>query len=267
VGSGPGITIDAPHILVYLRGLTLNGQPGGTDGIVYTRAGRVVVDHCQINRMPGRSIVATASVGTLLVRDTTLTGSGSPAVDLPGTITVNLDRVTIDTTSGGPAVYVIGGADVSINDSSIVRNFGRGLEIFAQSGATARVAVAKSLVAQNGDVGIVAGTDTSGAKYYLTVSDSTVFRNFFGIYLSTYSGGQGTATITGNTISENGSASGVVANGGGSTTVVLAGNTITRNYNGIDNVGATIKTPANNNVAQNTNADVIGTALTPLVQK
>src|SRR5882762_5457240 len=108
----PGIRINAGNSdTVILRNLAINGiggtSFGGTDGIVISNAGRVMVDNCSISGFLGNSInVNTVTDISVTVTNTNITGTAGTSMGIlvqstAGRVTVAADHVTIRNTHNG----------------------------------------------------------------------------------------------------------------------------------------------------------------------
>ena len=92
VFSGDGIVVDAPGIVVVLRGLSINGQ-GGQSGINLLQGARLRIESCVISNMKGDGILHGADGSEMIVLDTILRDNLGNGIDVLAAASVVLDHV------------------------------------------------------------------------------------------------------------------------------------------------------------------------------
>jgi len=201
--SGSGIQVDANSgDVISVRGLVIDGQGVGAEGIRIRVASAVHVQNCVIRNLEfsgsGAGIFLTALVSIqLFVSDTTIYNNGSAAPtggilvkpQNTGSATVVLDRVHLENNVIG--LWVIGeastgnGAHVVIRDSVVSGNASDGILATSQPGqAAAFVVVEHTSAVNNAVTGILA----NGPRATIVLNDDTIYRNGAGI--SALNGGQ-----------------------------------------------------------------------------
>jgi hypothetical protein len=141
--SGAGITVNGSGIVVVLRGLTLNGL-GGASGISFNQGAELTVEDCEIaNIIGGYGIVATASSGTISVRNTVVR-KAEWGISINGALDAVLDGVRVDST-GNVGIEALGGSKVTVINSVVARTQ-LGVYGEAQSGEATDVVVSRSTI-------------------------------------------------------------------------------------------------------------------------
>ena len=130
--SGDGITVAAGSIdVVVLRGLTLNGLSGASEGIDFDTGGALHIENCAINGFGSRGILFDAA-GELFIKDTIVRngGVGIFITASSGTARASIDHCRIENNSGA-GVFVNAGGEVTVNDSLAAGNIGSGFLVQA----------------------------------------------------------------------------------------------------------------------------------------
>lgn len=124
VTTGSGVLVQASNVVVALRGLSINGLWGVTQGIAFHQGAQLTIEDCEIENQ-WNGIEITAADSQLVVRNSTLRNS-----------------------FGGVDTYLLSGyARVTIADSTIAYNTNG---IYAQSvGGSLQVTVTRSILASN----------------------------------------------------------------------------------------------------------------------
>jgi hypothetical protein len=207
VTSGDGIDITGDPSAVILRGLTVNNQGSGGNGVNCADVGTLHIESCIVNGFGTSNGLEIDGSGSIFVEDTTFRGNGSGIsviLQVAGT-TVNLamDRVHLDANESG---LFLGTSDpgaavnAAIRNSSVSGNtaaLGGGMFVRASAGA-ASLDIESCLVTNNvGDGIIVQGSGAATAS----ISNCTISRNS-GAGFSITSGGaiysRGQNTLIGN---------------------------------------------------------------------
>jgi hypothetical protein len=210
-----GVVIATPGVNVVLRGLSINGQGGG-NGIRMVAGNKLTVKNCVVSNMglSGISVTGPIAVRVIdtLVRDNgsfgilledgalgtitraVVSGSASAGVvargQLAGTTTSAdiADSIMAGNLSGavGTASNATAKVNVTIRNSSAVRNSNFGLAAEASGGSSVRLTASNNIVSNNqvGISALSAGTTVVAAGN--TVSDSLVagFQNVAGVFRS-----------------------------------------------------------------------------------
>ncbi len=219
VFSGDGVTIATAGIHVVLRGLTINGL-GGTHGVNMTSGTTLSVENCVIGNF------STASAHGVFVNTpaqlrvvNSLLRSNYIGVTVSSGATASVSETKfLGNSIGVYATDSYGGSGVTTQafvDRSVAT---RGSTGFATTASTAgnisRIFIADSVVSDNELYGV--DSFSGGGTSELTLTNSRVFRNLYGLLVS----GSGAKLIaTGNTIAKNDtglyqSASGVLESAG-----------------------------------------------------
>ena len=220
-----GIIIDGMGILVTLRGLTINGQDGGSAGIEFQQGARLNVDQCLITNVIGAGLRAYAPNGQVYISDSTVRYSGSDGIRVvDGQATI--DRVRVENNVGaGISVRPAGSpsmvANAQVRNSVASGNIGAGFSVTTNDVAQgARLTIERSSALGN-SYGFVAN---GPGLVTMIVTDSNAMENF---------------------------GSGVSGNGP-TVSVVVSGSTLSRNGTyGIERLGGTVTTLQNNTVEMN----------------
>jgi hypothetical protein len=159
-----GITIDAPGIVVRLRGLSIDGLGTGLVGVNFIRGARLYIEKCSIASFQAgaaqgvRFIPDTAA--ELYVNDTVISENGTAATGA---------GIFVQPSRAAPAKVVLDGVQ-------LLRN-AQGLRVDGTLGATGtrRVTVTRSEVAGNLFQGIVATTNSAAIS--ILVNSTAVSNN------------------------------------------------------------------------------------------
>jgi len=186
--SGDAITINVDNALIVVRGLTLNGALGGTNGITFTGATTVsnttlYIENCAISGF-GFNGVNFARNGVLFVSDTTVRQSSNAGIyvngntGLPSHAMINHALLEANNTAG----ILVDNAIVTIRDSVAAGSVqGEGFWARASiNGTTADLSADNCAATNNGDTGFAAGGGGGSAR--LAVSNSVASSNVSGIY-------------------------------------------------------------------------------------
>ncbi len=144
VPNNNGITINVgANDIVVLRGLTLNGVPGG-DAIFFNRGGALHVEKCVINGWGGHGInfaptsgFAKGEANQLFVKDTIVRNNDGTGIQIKsdfGKVSATLDGCRLEQNSNG--LLAGPNAVVTIRDSTASGNRNDGFGTSAQAGAT-----------------------------------------------------------------------------------------------------------------------------------
>jgi hypothetical protein len=199
VASGAdGIVVNAgPSDAVFLRGLTIGGLSGATNGIKLSAGGALYVEHCTINGFAAGILVEPAGGSTrVFINDTIVRDSGVGISFAPtggGTVTASLDNVRTEN-NGTAGVESDAGAVASVRNSVSARN---GTGFFASASGGFTVINLESTIASGNGTGIDSGT----ADSTINMSNVTVVAN--GTGLSPTSGGH-IVSFGNNKITDNG---------------------------------------------------------------
>jgi hypothetical protein len=174
--GNPAITVDALRSVVQLRGLTLDGKSGGTNGISYTGAGtRVEIIDCLIHNFSADGILlnshdASGSTSTILISNTSSPNNGSIGIEInpQGTVVLRgaLDHVVADGnfssgiviigTNNGPGGFV----DFAISNSMSDSNSGDGITL--EGTGNLKLEMRDSTLSNNGFNGITVSDAVAG---------------------------------------------------------------------------------------------------------
>jgi parallel beta helix pectate lyase-like protein len=178
-----GIAINAPGVVVALKGMTITGQ-GGHSGINFLQGAELTIENCEIANLENSGtaiagIFAQAPGGRVVVRNTTVHDS----VFVPGiwvrqgtageTTTLVADEVTVH--NCGYGVIAGGAGHGGTAEAYLTRvtitGTASGAVLADSGGATALISVANSTLSGNKYGVIVSGTAT------LVVATSVIVRN------------------------------------------------------------------------------------------
>ena len=167
-GGGPGV--------VQLRGLTLDGKDGGTNGIVFDgTATRVEIIDCLIHNFSGNGILLNPSLvgvvgpDTVIISNTVVTDNGGPGIELNPQQTDPSLRGAFDhvITSGNSssgiiidATNYVGPVDIAISNSVSDGNSGDGITIAGVGNV--KVEMRESTLSNNGFNGITVSKAIAG---------------------------------------------------------------------------------------------------------
>jgi parallel beta helix pectate lyase-like protein len=253
VFTGVGIAVNAPGASVVLRGLTINGQGGGSKaGINVTSAQVVHIERCTVTNLgDGISIDGTAHAyitDSLMLRTAGVFG-GAASGDL------NVSDTHIANHNGGEGIRVFGGA-LTLNRVEI-DNSGTGVSVVPFS--PAQVVIRDSAFTGN-TFGVTAITNAAGQIAHVAVERSAALRNMgSGFIANSVAGGTVTFVLSDSVSIENGQ-SGLFAGGAG-TTASVGGSTLSRNGNAglFQTSSAVLNSHGNNAVTGNVLNNITGT--------
>jgi hypothetical protein len=249
VFSADGITINGAGINVLLKGLSINGL-GGVNGINFVQGASLHVEGCTMTGFSQGGIVING-VGKVTIVDTSLLGN-EIGIWAKAAAIVTVARATMDRNHSA-GLFITSGASASVVQSTVTNSTGPGIEVRGHASGDTRASIDSSLLADNGDRGVLVYDDGAATVIKADISRSTIVRNGLGIdVLATV--GTGRVSATQNVISDN-NTYGLVANGAGSK-VRATQNTIVRNDTGFQgNPLNTMFSPGTNYVRDNTSSD------------
>jgi parallel beta helix pectate lyase-like protein len=167
--------------IVVLRGLSIDGQGLGIDGIKFLSGLSLTVENCEINRVVEKGInFKPVGSSQLFVKDTVIRnnnfGNGAGIVIQPGDMgsaDVTINHVQIERNALG--IEANNHSKVSIRDSEISRNSSEGVRAHSTLDVKGNVVVnvVGTLVNLNSGSGIKA--DGGGA--FIRIADTSVFDN------------------------------------------------------------------------------------------
>jgi len=242
-----GVTVNAPGATVVLRGLSINGQGGGT-GINVQNAARVRIEGCVVSNMAQDGIYHVASGAAVVVLDTIVRDNANFGINIIANTSVVLDRVRVEH-NGGSGLGIVpasaAGSSATITDSLFAHNLAHGIVADAPNGAITRVQVDRSNLSDNAGSGFLGTTVHAGANVRASFVRNDIHGN--GVDGVTLSGANGFVAMyaTDNAVQGN-AVFGMHASG--SAELDVASNTAHRNGNlalWCDN-GASIPTLGNN---------------------
>jgi parallel beta helix pectate lyase-like protein len=176
VTAGDGITVTAGAVdAVILRGLTINGGGGGTNGINFTAGGDLHVDNCVIN---GNSTglgfgINSSSTGRLSVADTVSRGCNTGIHVSSGRLSATRCRLE----RNGNGIILESRAKGSISQCVVSGNNVPGISVGNFTvGEGGELNVDDCLIANNGSAGVQASTGG-----LIRISNSTVTDNATGL--------------------------------------------------------------------------------------
>lgn len=257
-----GVTVQGAGINVLLRGLTINGQGGGSFGIGFSQGARLAIEDCEISGMGSGGIFAFAPGAVLTITDTVVRNSGGTGITVGGDMGASIVRVRAESNHGA-GIEITDGAQVSIDDSVAVDNSAGVLATNFFGGTTTKVTVA-GLVARGNDDGVVSSTTISSATTVVHVARSNLSQNkFSGMQVCcSDDGGTATASITDSHLTSNGNRGVLFEAPSAASVLTVGGNRILDSGVGIDhNIGGgTVYTRSDNTIVP----QVTSGTLTPL---
>ena len=202
IGASGGVTINAPNVVVILRGLTIDGTfyIGTSIGVSFVNGAVLHIENCRISGFrgdPGHGVKFAPPTGVssrLFVSDSVITDNGLPSsgggiiIQTAGTATVlaMLDRVRVNNNTYGIFANGIGGTasmSVHIRDSVAAGNTFHGITASTAAGQSpTSVTVDRSSSLLNST-----GIRAEGSLAFILLGNSTVISNLTG--LSSASGG------------------------------------------------------------------------------
>jgi len=177
--GGVGITINAgPNDAVSLRGLSIDGEGSGFNGIQFNAGKSLTVENSTIRHLSNGIQFAPNASSRLSIANSSISDNSAGMVVAP---------------SGSGAVTIV------LNRVEVNNNTNHGIEVDGNAGTTLAATVTDSVVANNGDVGIFAfnivnapttvtvvrsvsannntGIDAAGTGVTLRLANSTVTGN------------------------------------------------------------------------------------------
>jgi len=179
VFSGTGITVNAAAgDSVILRGLTVNSQGTGGDGIDLN-GGNLHVESCVVNGFSHAKGLFMSETGKLEVKDSILRGNDTAIqVTAPmNTAEVTIDNVRLEFNLNG--LEVRERARVTIRNSVISNNSDDGVSVQVFSTASAELTVENCVVSHN-SAGVFTESGNTGVAT-IRISNSTVTNNGTGL--------------------------------------------------------------------------------------
>ena len=211
-------------VSVSLRNLVIGPPPGGGGGAgVVISAGNLSVEHCVIANLAGRAIEASA------------------------TAVVRVYETTIRQNSDGGLIFREG-ARGTVARVYAVGNGGAAIMGYGEATGHTIVDITDSVV-EGSFSGINGSSQQFAASVTMTVANSQIVRNQYGVLGETVFSGPVIISAKNNVISNN-LASGVYSAGNG-VKIWAAGNTVTGNAIGL-NAGAILESAGTNDVRNNT---------------
>ncbi len=260
-----GVDIAGAGIRVVLRGLAINGQ-GGDSGISVSNGSDVVIERCTISNMTvaGIEVQLPLQPLRLSVADSVLSAN-HVGVSLQGgaqRVTVVMLRTRIER-SAHQAIGAINNVDVHVADSVISGNsIGIGFPAISATSALApvRLSIDATHVVDNGSVGILIGTSSSG-DVRATVTRSTIARNGGNglTAQTTAAGNRADLLLVSSTVADNSGIGVVSFSSAGATHVVVSESNIVNNTGvGMAGTSGTFYTRGNNTLRGNNGAELSG---------
>jgi hypothetical protein len=199
------VDISGSGINVVLKGLTLLGQ-GGIHGVSMASGQSLTIENCEVSGFTGTGISvgggADARILDTVVKDNQvgirMTGGGRGAISRTRVLGSTGNGIEVDGTSASATVTI---------DRTTVDGAGGLQGILAKivygSGATVRVAVSSSMIANNVK-GVVASVDGNGNQVAVDISRSTIAGNSGAGVFTTGSSGAAVISLTRSLVSGNG---------------------------------------------------------------
>lgn len=198
-----GLTMATGGISVTLRGLTINSL-GGSTGINVTAGNKLSIENCVITNFPGQGLNVTGAVTVRVVdslfRDnaTGISLKNGARTDISSTKLIG-NGYGIWTESATASTTV-----TSVSDSVVTGSTTSGIAAQGSvASGIARTEVIRTTVS-NGGTGVAA--QATGGTGTVTLSESMVTGNTFGLAQSASGGTSTFYTLTNNTVSDNGTA-------------------------------------------------------------
>jgi Right handed beta helix region len=201
--GGNGVTIATPGVNVVLRGLNINGQ-GGTNGINMTAGNKLTVENCVISNLTQFGISVNADA-TVRVTDTIIRDNGNHGI------------------------WLQNGANGTVTRAVISGNAANGVRVEGTSGAfTTTADISESTVDGNLTEGIVARALIVNSTIKVSIRDSRIVRNSFGLIAESGSSSAVVILSASNNMVVNNNGGGVAAFNLGAR-VWVSGNTVSNN--------------------------------------
>jgi hypothetical protein len=169
IASGDAITINAgASDSVHLRGQTIGGIGGATNGIRFNSGGNLTIENCVIRGFGDGIFIAPSTSSSFSVSNTIVSNNPGEGifVEPTGSVTVTgvLSKVTANNNNVS-GIVVIGSAtpaslNVTVVDSEAFNNFFTGVIATSLSGAAATAVMVRNSVASNNGTGLEANTNS-----------------------------------------------------------------------------------------------------------
>jgi hypothetical protein len=167
--------------IVVLRGLSIDGQGLGIDGIKLLSGLSLTIENCEINRVTEKGInFSPVGSSVLFVKDTVIRnnnfGNGAGIVIQPGdagSAEVTIDHVQIERNAIG--IEANNHSKVSIRDSEISRSSGDGIR--AHSTLDVKGTVVVNVVGSLVSLNLGSGVKADGGGATLRIADTSIFDN------------------------------------------------------------------------------------------
>jgi len=252
VFSGDGVTVNG-SIYVTLRGLTINGQAAGTYGVELLQDPVVLIDGCTIRNMGADGVRVQTGGGEVTITNTSVTKSGNSGVRLDDHAIATIVDSHVES-NGAYGVWLLDSATAIIARSVIAKNGLSGVNLYTGN-PTTTLSLSSSVVSDHpAGGGVSVQSTTAATSAHIDISGNTLARNDNGIEVGAAAGATTTANASNNQISDSTFAA-ISANGVGSK-VRASGNAMMRGQYGIfTQGGATIYSPGNNYVRDNSTQD------------
>ena len=223
--GGNAIEIATAGVKVALRNLVIVPLVGGggTSGINMTNGAALTVENCLIANLPETGIFVNTAA-SVRVTDTTIRDNGDTGLDLEG------------------------GARASVTRATISGNGNTGVYVFGSGANTTTADIANSTLDAN-LTGVYAWSIHASGVVKVSVRDSQIARNSFGLYAQSNFGASVTFSASNNMIANNGS-EGMSSYFAGSK-MWASGNTVSDNGLGLYNDSGLFESAGNNAVRNN----------------
>jgi len=189
IRAATGIIVDAPTATVVLRGLTLQGEGNGGNGISITNAAAVHVENCVIHGF--NEGISQTTVARLFVKDSQLRANAFAAIHMRGG-RASFDRVRLE---GGGHGLITEFAGATLANSVITGNGGTGVLVL--DGSVVTMEACQVTDSQQDGINVTGINEPA----LLRLSNSTVTDNIFGGVVAGESGtleSRGNNTVRGN---------------------------------------------------------------------
>ena len=236
-------------------------DPGGFGPLTINKSISVVCDYTEGGVVPlggNTGVLVNAPAGSIVTlkgQDVECLGNGGFGINITGVgVTVHVDKVQIRNCIGsGILVQNISGlATVFVTDSYITDNGNSasqaGILIRPSNGASALVSVTRTHLERNTN-GIFADGSGGGGVAHVTVKDSVISASSNSGIVVSSSGAAFSGLVDNTMIAFNANTGAAVA--GAAATLLLDGNTIANNVTGVINLGGTLQSFKNNQIALN----------------
>ena len=169
VASGDAIDINAgPNDAIVLRGLTLNGSGGGSNGILFNSGGSLTVTNCMMQdfALGGIAIEPTSGIADVVITNTIASNIGPKGLG-----------VGIRFSSNGIATIN------AVVDHVVTTGNEYGISFTPNSSNPTTVAISNSVASNNSETGI-AGAASSESNLFVSIDNVTASGNLFGIAMA-----------------------------------------------------------------------------------